>query len=108
LKKSKNEYIIGSVKTKERKEVKNMATREKNIWILLVFILSGLVIGGLLGEIAGKVDFLWWLGYGQSFGLTEPIQLDLNIVQISFGLLFKINISSIIGMIIAILIYRKV
>lgn len=25
-----------------------MATRDKNIWILLVFLLSGLVIGGLL------------------------------------------------------------
>lgn len=85
-----------------------MATREKNIWILLVFILSGLVIGGLLGELAGKVDFLWWLGYGQSFGLSAPIQLDLNIVQISFGLMFKINIASIIGMIIAIIVYRKI
>lgn len=85
-----------------------MATREKNIWILLVFILSGLVIGGLLGEIAGRVDFLWWLGYGQSFGLTSPIELDLSIVQISFALLFKINIASIIGIIIAIIVYRKV
>ena len=36
-----------------------MATREKNIWILLVFLLAGLVIGGLLGELASKVDFLW-------------------------------------------------
>ena len=40
-----------------------MATRDKNIWILLVFLLSGLVIGGLLGEIAKQVDFLWWLSY---------------------------------------------
>ena len=85
-----------------------MATREKNIWILLIFILSGLVIGGLLGELAWKVDFLWWLGYGQNFGLSSPVQLDLSIVQISFGLLFKINIASIIGMIIAILVYRKI
>lgn len=85
-----------------------MATRDKNIWILILFILSGLVIGGLLGELAGKVDFLWWLSYGQSFGLTSPIELDLNIVQITFGLMFRINIASIIGLIIAILIYRKV
>ena len=85
-----------------------MATREKNIWILLVFILSGLVIGGLLGELAGRVDFLWWLGYGQSFGLSSPVQLDLSIVQVSFGLMFRINIASIIGMIIAVLVYRKV
>ena len=32
------------------------------------YIHPGLVIGGLLGELAGTVDFLWWLGYGQSFG----------------------------------------
>lgn len=85
-----------------------MATRDKNIWILILFILSGLVIGGLLGELAGQVDFLWWLSYGQSFGLETPISINLNIVQITFGLMFKINIASIIGLIIAILIYRKV
>lgn len=84
-----------------------MATREKNIWILLLFILSGLVIGGLLGELAGNVDFLWWLGYGQSFGLSTPLQLDLNILTISFGFMFKINIASIIGLVISILIYHK-
>ena len=85
-----------------------MAMKEKNIWILLVFILSGLVVGGLLGELAGKVDFLWWLGYGQSFGLTSPLELDLNIIKITFALAFKINIASIIGLILAIFIYRKV
>ena len=85
-----------------------MATRDKSIWILIVFILSGLVIGGLLGELAARVDFLWWLSYGQSFGLTDPLSLDLNIIKITFGLQLKINIASIIGMGIAIFIYRKV
>lgn len=85
-----------------------MAMKEKNIWILLIFILSGLVVGGLLGEIAGKVDFLWWLGYGQSFGLTSPLELDLSIIKITFGLVFKINIASIIGMVLAIFIYKKI
>ena len=85
-----------------------MATRDKNIWMLLLFVLSGLVIGGLLGELAGNVDFLWWLSYGQSFGFDTPVSLNLNIVQITFGLMFKINIASIIGLIIAILVYRKV
>ena len=85
-----------------------MATREKNIWILMVFILSGLVIGGLIGEFTKDVDFLWWLSYGQSFGLSAPIELDLNIVQIYFGLMFKINVASILGMIIAVFIYKKI
>ena len=85
-----------------------MATREKNIWILLVFLLAGLVIGGLLGELASKIDFLWWLGYGESFGLTNPLELDLNIIKITFALVFKINIASIIGMAISIFIYKKI
>ena len=85
-----------------------MATREKNFWILLVFLLSGLVIGGLLGEIASKVSWLWWLSYGESFGISSPIELDLHVIRVTFGLMFKINISSIIGMAIAIFIYRKI
>ena len=85
-----------------------MATRNKNIWILIVFLLSGLVIGGLLGEIASKVDWLWWLSYGESFGISSPIELDLSVITITFGLMFKINIASIIGMALAIFIYRKI
>lgn len=85
-----------------------MAMREKNIWILMIFILSGLVVGGLLGDLAGKVDFLWWLGYGESFGLTSPLELDLSIIKITFALAFKINISSIIGLVLSIFIYKKI
>ena len=85
-----------------------MATKDKNIWILLVFMLSGLVIGGLLGEISKSVSWLWWLGYGQEFGLSNPVTLDLNVIKISFSLMFKISIASIIGMALAIFLYRKV
>lgn len=89
-------------------EVKNMATKDKNIWILLIFILSGLVIGGLLGELASKVDWLWWLSYGQSFGLENPIILDLSIMRITFACMFKISVSSIIGLVLAVFIYKKI
>ena len=85
-----------------------MAIREKNIWILLIFVLSGLVIGGLLGELAGKIDFLWWLGYGESFGLTSPLELDLNIMKITFAFSFKINIASIIGLLLSVFVYNKI
>lgn len=85
-----------------------MAAKEKNIWVLIIFILSGIVVGGLLGELASRVSWLWWLSYGESFGLTSPITLDLSVIQITFALMFKINISSIIGMILAIFIYKKI
>ncbi len=85
-----------------------MATREKNIWVLLIFLLAGLVVGGLLGKLASEVSWLWWLSYGQSFGLDNPIVLDLNVLKLTFGIVFNINVASIIGMILAIFIYRKI
>ena len=88
--------------------MKKLATKEKNIWVLLVFILSGIVVGGLIGEISSNIDFLWWLSYGNSFGLTSPVTLDLSVITITLGLSFKLNIASILGMFFAILIYRKV
>ena len=84
-----------------------MATKEKNIWILLIFILSGLVVGGLLGELASKVNWSWWLSYGQEFGLSQPLTLDLQVVKLTFAITFKINIASILGVIISMFIYRK-
>ena len=53
------------------------------------------------------VSWLSWLSYGQTFGLTDPIALDLGVVSLSFKIMFNINISSIIGIIISIFIYRK-
>lgn len=78
-------------------------------WICIVFILAGLVIGGLIGQLASNVDFLWWLSYGQEFGLSldSPLTLDLGILKLTFGMMIKINIASILGVIISIFIYRK-
>lgn len=85
-----------------------MSVRDKSIWILIVFILSGLVIGGLLGDLAGRMPGFSWLSYGESFGLESPLILDLSIIKITFGFMLDINIASIIGMAIGIFIYRKV
>ena len=85
-----------------------MAVKDKSFWILLIFILSGLVIGGLLGDLAANVNGLWWLAFGQEFGLQTPFVLDLSILSITFAFSIKINIASIIGMARSIFIYRKI
>ena len=84
-----------------------MLSKEKGVWVFIIFLLAGLVIGGLLGELSKGISWLWWLGYGQEFGLTEPLTLDLNVLRITFGLTIKISIASIIGMVIAIFIYKR-
>lgn len=81
--------------------------KSRSSWICILFILAGLVIGSLIGNLASSVDFLWWLSFGQEFGLAEPLILDLQVVKLTFAVTFKINIASIIGVIISMFIYRK-
>ena len=78
----------------------------KNPWILLVLMLAGIVLGGFIGTLTQNVDSLSWLNYGQSFGLDSPIVLNLGIMVITFALSIKITIASIIGLIIAAVVYR--
>ena len=84
-----------------------MATKEKNIWLLILFILCGIVIGSLIGEVVSQVESLWWIGYGQTFGLTSPLILDMGVISLTFAMTLKINIASIIGLGIALFVYRK-
>lgn len=81
-------------------------TGGKNNWALFLLLLAGIVLGGFIGMMAEGVPVLSWLGYGQSFGLEGPVTFNLGILVISFGLSIKITMASIIGVVIAIIIYR--
>ena len=85
-----------------------MAMKDKGKILSILFILAGLVVGGLIGDLASNVEWLSWLAYGEEFGLKDPIVLDLSVMTITLGLMIKINIASIIGVIISLIIYRKV
>lgn len=74
----------------------------KNNWACFLLILAGIVIGGFIGNLFPST----WLNYGQTFGLTNPLVLDLGILCITFALTIKITIASIIGIVIALIIYR--
>ena len=78
--------------------------KDKNFWVLLILLLAGVVLGGFIGSLTEGVPFLSWLGFGDSFGLNTP--LVLGILVITFGLSIKITIAGIIGMALALLIYR--
>lgn len=80
--------------------------RSKNSWTLLLLLLSGIVLGGFLGEMVSGVPGFSWLNYGESFGLNTPLVLNLGILVITFGLTIRITMASIIGVIVAILVYR--
>lgn len=78
----------------------------KNRWALFLLILSGIVLGGFIGTLTAGIPALSWLDYGQVFGLSEPVILNLGIMVLTFGLTIKISIASIVGIVLSILIYR--
>ena len=69
-------------------------------------LLSGIVLGGFIGSLASSVPFLSWLNFGQSFGLNDPLVLDLGVLIITFGLSIKITLASLIGVVLALIVYR--
>lgn len=74
----------------------------KNNWVCVLLIMAGIVIGGFIGSLFPST----WLNYGQSFGLTQPLVLDLGILSVTFGLSIRLTIAGIIGIALAIIIYR--
>ncbi len=69
-------------------------------------MLMGLVIGTVIGSYCSGISALSWLDYGQVFGITTPLVLDLGVFVLTLGLTVKINIASIIGIVISFIIYR--
>jgi len=79
----------------------------KNGWALFLLILAGIVLGGFLGSLAKNVEWLRWLNYGLEFGMENPVKLNLEVLVLVLQLNFKITITSILGIIAGILVYRK-
>ena len=80
----------------------------KYFWILLIMLLAGIVLGGFMGQLANGISWLSWLNFGQSFGLDSPLVINFGILVITLGLTIKITMASIIGIAIALIIYRMI
>lgn len=83
-----------------------MAIREKSGWTLFLLILVGIVLGSFLGNLLQQTAGFSWLSYGLNFGFS-PVTLDLHVLTFTIGLTVNINIASILGVCLAIFIYRK-
>lgn len=77
----------------------------KSPWILVIYLIVGILIGGLLGDLLD--GYIPILNYTKIVGL-EPATLNLGAISITFGFLFKMNLAVLIGLIIAIVIFRGV
>jgi len=71
--------------------------KTKNYLAKIFIILMGVILGGLVGEILGSIPGLGFLKTGVQIGFTEPVTVSLMVIEFTIGLIFKINIMSIVG-----------
>lgn len=84
------------------------ATKFGNFWILLLCILSGLTVGYFVGNLCDHIYFLKWMSYTGTFGLDQPIQMNLGVLWFSIQVKFNITLAAVIGMLLGILLYKKI
>jgi hypothetical protein len=78
--------------------------------VVVFVVVAGLVVGSLLGELLGGLTTGWvqeLFTKGPSIGLTNPATLDLRFLALTFGLVFKVNLVGVVGIVIAALALRR-
>ncbi|OPJ63748.1 DUF4321 domain-containing protein [Clostridium oryzae] len=71
-------------------------------------IFLGAISGSIVGDILGNMTKLNFIKHVYHIGTGSPMTIDLKVMTFTLGFNFGINIMSIIGMILAIIIlYRK-
>ena len=87
-----------------------MAVR-RGFGLLVLAVLIGLVCGSLLGELLAQFVSSPWLKdmltRGPMLGLSPPATLDLRLLSVTFGILFKVNVIGLLGILVALLIVRR-
>ena len=81
----------------EYTEERRGTTLKRINWVLIVLVLIRFI---------GTYFDGTFLNYGQNFGLSSPVELNLGFIILTFGLEFNITIASVIGVIIAFVVYR--
>ncbi|MDR7523323.1 MAG: DUF4321 domain-containing protein [Armatimonadota bacterium] len=84
-----------------------MARRPRNPWwVLLVVVLAGGLLGSVIAEAVVGYPVLGFLAREVRAGLDPPVTLDLRIVSVTAGGIIRLNLAMILGIIIAVWIYR--
>ena len=88
-----------------------MAILRKTPWLLIFFVIVGGLFGGVVAEIlravapTGPISSLFLKNL--NIGITDPVTLDLFLITLTFGAAVKINLLSIIGVLMGVYIYRQ-
>jgi hypothetical protein len=84
---------------------------DRGLGLVLLVVVVGLVVGSLLGELVGQLAgpgrLKDLLTHGPTIGLTPPSTLDLRLLSVTFGIVFKVNVVGVLGIIVALIVIRR-
>ncbi len=84
-----------------------MARRIRNPWwVLAIVVLFGGLLGSVIAEAVVGYPYLGFLAREVRAGLDPPLVLDLRIVSLTLGGIIRLNLAMLLGVIIAVWIYR--
>ena len=87
------------------------AGQTHGFWIFLLFMLTGALLGGLLGEIIAETPSLAgiapYLVKKHLIFDMAPVNINLFVIQIKLGFILQPNLISVLGMIIAFILLRR-
>lgn len=80
----------------------------KNMFILVLLIIVFGLAGAAIGDIIeNEITALAFLGKDFSIGIKNPLFVDLKIITFTFGIVVKMNLMALTGIVIGIFIYKK-
>ncbi|WP_040210706.1 DUF4321 domain-containing protein [Clostridium polynesiense] len=84
-----------------------MSTSNKS-FSLIIFIILGAISGSILGEFLGSYfPSLKILSTIYSIGTKAPLFVDLKVMTLTLGMTVNLNVMTIIGVILSIILYKK-
>lgn len=75
-------------------------------WLLVLLLLGGVLIGSVIGEVLGSYFDIPLFTKSISIGTTQPLSLDLLILDLTLGGALHVNFGTIVGLILGILLYK--
>lgn len=84
-----------------------MSGNSKNYGYLAFLVILGAISGTFIGEVLSQNFNISFFQKVYNIGLSKPLLLDLKILKLTFGINFNVNVMTIVGVILVILVYRK-
>lgn len=75
-------------------------------WVLLMVVLFGGLLGSVIAEAVVGYPFLGFLAREVRAGVDPPITFDMRIISLTLGGIIRLNLAMVLGVIIAVWIYR--